>query len=41
VVRSGSVALRAVMPSVVASGLGISRRLGWAPDVGVRPARRP
>lgn len=41
VVRSGSVALRAVLPSVVTSGLGISRRLGWAPDVGVRPARRP
>jgi DNA-binding IclR family transcriptional regulator len=41
VVRSGSVALRAVLPSVVASGLGISRRLGWAPDIGVRPARRP
>ncbi|HUZ26705.1 MAG TPA: IclR family transcriptional regulator [Streptosporangiaceae bacterium] len=36
VVRSSSVALRAVMPSVVASGLGISRRLGWTPDVGVR-----
>jgi DNA-binding IclR family transcriptional regulator len=41
VVRSGSVALRAVMPSVVTSGLGISRRLGWAPGIGVRPARRP
>jgi len=39
VVRSGSVALRAVTPSVVASGLGISRRLGWAPDVGARPVR--
>jgi DNA-binding IclR family transcriptional regulator len=35
VVRSGSVALRTVIPSVVASGLGISRRLGWTPDVGV------
>jgi DNA-binding IclR family transcriptional regulator len=31
VVRSSSVALRAVIPSVVASGLGISRRLGWTP----------
>jgi DNA-binding IclR family transcriptional regulator len=41
VVRSGSVAPRTVMPSVVASGLGISRRLGWAPDIGARPARRP
>lgn len=39
VIRTGSVALRALMPSVVASGLGISRRLGWAPDVGGRPAR--
>jgi DNA-binding IclR family transcriptional regulator len=29
VVRSNSVALRTVIPSVVASGLGISRRLGW------------
>ncbi len=36
VVRSGSVPLRAVIPSLVASGLGISRRLGWTPDVGVR-----
>jgi DNA-binding IclR family transcriptional regulator len=31
VVRSSSVALREVVPSVVASGLGISRRLGWTP----------
>lgn len=31
VVRSGSVSLTAVVPSVVTSGLGISRRLGWAP----------
>ena len=36
VVRSSSVALPAVIPSVVTSGLGISRRLGWTPDVGVR-----
>jgi DNA-binding IclR family transcriptional regulator len=36
VVRSGSVALTAAIPSVVASGLGISRRLGWAPTVNVR-----
>lgn len=36
VVRSGSVSLTAAVPSVVTSGLGISRRLGWAPDVGVR-----
>ncbi|TWF74918.1 IclR family transcriptional regulator [Pseudonocardia hierapolitana] len=36
VVRSGSVSLTAAVPSVVTSGLGISRRLGWTPDVGVR-----
>jgi DNA-binding IclR family transcriptional regulator len=36
VVRSGSVSLTAAVPSVVASGLGISRRLGWTPNVGVR-----
>lgn len=29
VVRSGSVSLSAILPSVVTSGLGISRRLGW------------
>jgi DNA-binding IclR family transcriptional regulator len=38
VVRSGSVQLRTVIPSVVASGLGISRRLGWDPRLGVREA---
>ena len=31
VVRSSSVALPEVVPSVVASGPGISRRLGWTP----------
>lgn len=36
VVRSGSVSLTAATPSVVTSCLGISRRLGWAPDVGCR-----
>jgi DNA-binding IclR family transcriptional regulator len=36
VVRSGSVSLTAAVPSVVTSGLGISRRLGWAPNVRVR-----
>jgi DNA-binding IclR family transcriptional regulator len=36
VVQSGSVALQALTPSVVTCGLGISRRLGWIPDVGVR-----
>lgn len=38
VVRTGSVPLAAVVPSLVASGLGISRRLGWVPaGSGVRP----
>jgi DNA-binding IclR family transcriptional regulator len=36
VVRAGSVEHRAVLPSVMASGLGISRRLGWRPGVHVR-----
>lgn len=36
VVRTGSVALSSVIPTVVASGLGISRRLGWAPGVTIR-----
>jgi DNA-binding IclR family transcriptional regulator len=36
VVRTGSVSLTAAVPSVVTSGLGISRRLGWTPNVGVR-----
>lgn len=35
VVRAGSVRERAVLPSLVTSGLGISRALGWRP--GVRP----
>jgi DNA-binding IclR family transcriptional regulator len=33
VVRSGSVPLRTVIPTVVASGLGISRGLGWIPGM--------
>jgi DNA-binding IclR family transcriptional regulator len=33
VVRTGSVSLTAAVPSVVTSGLGISRRLGWSPNV--------
>ncbi|NEK56727.1 IclR family transcriptional regulator [Geodermatophilus sabuli] len=41
VVASGSVALRTVIPSVVASGLGMSRRLGWIPSVGVRHGVAP
>ena len=36
VVRTGAIDLRSVTPSVIAAGLGISRRLGWAPHVGVR-----
>jgi DNA-binding IclR family transcriptional regulator len=36
VVRAGSVQPTAVTPSVVTSGLGISRRLGWTPNVGAR-----
>ncbi|GAA4287864.1 IclR family transcriptional regulator [Georgenia daeguensis] len=36
VVRSGTVDLRAVTPTVIASALGISRRLGWTPRAGVR-----
>ncbi|HEX4832857.1 MAG TPA: IclR family transcriptional regulator [Trebonia sp.] len=36
VVRSGSVAPRAIAAPVVASSLGISRRLGWIPGTGVR-----
>lgn len=36
VTRSGTVDLRAVAPTVITAGLGISRRLGWAPAAGVR-----
>lgn len=36
VVRSGSLQLQRVTPSLLSSGLGISRRLGWTPQVGVR-----
>ncbi|MFJ9704847.1 hypothetical protein [Streptomyces sp. NPDC101234] len=39
VVASGSVDLRAVRPAVIASGLAVSRRLGWQPAVGVRKVR--
>ena len=35
-VRTGSVDLRTVTPAVVASGLAISRGLGWRPTAGVR-----
>jgi DNA-binding IclR family transcriptional regulator len=37
-VRTGSVDLRTVTPAVVASGLAISRGLGWRPTAGVRHA---
>jgi hypothetical protein len=40
VVRTGSVELRKATPWLLASGLGLSRRLGWTPQVGVRPAGR-
>jgi DNA-binding IclR family transcriptional regulator len=40
VVRAGSVELRKATPWLLASGLGLSRRLGWTPQVGVRPAGR-
>jgi len=36
VVRAGSVELNAAVPSLIASGLGLSRRLGWRPGVAVR-----
>ncbi|MFD2473502.1 IclR family transcriptional regulator [Amycolatopsis silviterrae] len=36
VVRSGSVQRQAVLPSVIASGLGISRMLGWRPGIKAR-----
>jgi len=36
VVRSSSVRTRAVLPSVITSGLAISRRLGWRPGIKVR-----
>ncbi|WP_456340840.1 IclR family transcriptional regulator domain-containing protein [Streptomyces shenzhenensis] len=36
VVATGSVDLRAVRPAVIASGLAVSRRLGWHPSAGVR-----
>ncbi|WP_432990234.1 IclR family transcriptional regulator [Dactylosporangium sp. CA-233914] len=35
VVRTGSVRPQATVPSVVASGLGISRALGWRPGIAV------
>jgi hypothetical protein len=36
VVGAGSVDLRTVRPAVIASGLAVSRRLGWHPSAGVR-----
>lgn len=38
VVRAGTVDLRTVRPAVIASGLAVSRRLGWQPVTGVRRA---
>lgn len=40
-VRTGSVGLRTVTPAVVASGLAISRGLGWRPTAGVRHGTPP
>ncbi|MET7517312.1 IclR family transcriptional regulator [Streptomyces sp. NPDC005480] len=36
VVASGSVDLHAVRPALIASGLAVSRRLGWHPSAGVQ-----
>jgi DNA-binding IclR family transcriptional regulator len=36
VVAAGSINLQAAVPSLVASGLGLSRRLGWRPGVPLR-----
>jgi DNA-binding IclR family transcriptional regulator len=36
VVRSGSVRHRAALPTLIASGLGMSRVLGWRPGIRVR-----
>lgn len=39
VLRTGSVKHQAALPSVVASGLGISRMLGWRPGTRIHEAR--
>ncbi|TMR01244.1 IclR family transcriptional regulator [Actinomadura soli] len=36
VVRSGSVQHQAVLPSLIAGGLGVSRMLGWRPGIKIR-----
>ncbi|KUN83429.1 IclR family transcriptional regulator [Streptomyces griseoruber] len=36
VVAAGSIKLQAVVPSLVASGLGLSRSLGWRPGIPIR-----
>lgn len=41
VVRSGSIQPHAILPSVITSGLGISRRLGWRPGVRVKESLCP
>lgn len=38
IVKAGSVDLRSVTPTLIASGLGASRGLGWSPHMGVRSA---
>ncbi|WP_405622387.1 IclR family transcriptional regulator [Streptomyces sp. NBC_00076] len=40
VVSAGSVDLRTVRPAVIASGLAVSRRLGWRPPAGVGRAQQ-
>ena len=38
VVAAGSIKLQAAVPTLVASGLGLSRSLGWRPGIPVRAA---
>ncbi|GCB43861.1 IclR family transcriptional regulator [Streptomyces sp. NL15-2K] len=39
VVAAGSVDLRTIRPAIIASGLAVSRRLGWHPSAGVEQAQ--
>jgi len=41
VVRAGTVDLRTVRPAVIASGLAVSRRLGWQPAKGIHRGSNP
>ncbi|MFF5363835.1 IclR family transcriptional regulator [Streptomyces scabiei] len=38
VVAAGSIKLQAAVPSLVTSGLGLSRSLGWRPGIPIRPS---